>query len=115
MSRSARPAAARSQIDLDDVLDGVGDLRERHGRAEQRAELGVFVGRAAERDLVEFLALLIDAEDADVADVMVAAGVDAAGDLDVQLAEIAARGRGRESGASMSWAIGIARALARLQ
>ena len=42
---------------------------------------------APERHLVELLALLIDAEEADVPDVVMAAGVDAAGDLDAQLAD----------------------------
>ena len=49
----------------------------------------VLVARAAERDLVELVALLLDAENADVADVVVAAGIDAAGDLDLQLADLA--------------------------
>ena len=52
------------------------------------AERGVLRARAAEHELVELLALLLDAEDADVADVVVAAGVDAAGDLDLQLADL---------------------------
>ena len=49
----------------------------------------VLVAGAAERELVELLALLLDAEDADMADVVMAAGVDAAGDLDLQLADLA--------------------------
>ena len=49
---------------------------------------GVLVGAAAERDLVEFLAVLVDAQDADMADMVMAAGIDAAGDLDLQLADI---------------------------
>ena len=46
------------------------------------------VARAAERDLVEFLAFPLDAEDADVAGMVMAAGVDAAGDLDLQRADL---------------------------
>ena len=46
------------------------------------------VAGAAERDLVEFLAFPLDAENADVAGVMVAAGVDAAGNLDLQRADL---------------------------
>ena len=38
--------------------------------------------------MVELLALLIDAQDTDVAHVVVAAGIDAARDLDLQLAEL---------------------------
>ena len=60
-----------------------------HRRTDQRAERGVLVGAAAERDLIELLAVLLDAENADVADVMMAAGIDAAGNVDVQPAEIA--------------------------
>ncbi len=60
-----------------------------HRGADQGAELGLLVGAAADRDLVELLAVLLDAENADVADMMMAAGIDAAGDVDVQPAEIA--------------------------
>ena len=48
---------------------------------------GFFISTAAEEDLVEFLALLVDAENADVADMMMAAGIDAAGNLDRQRAD----------------------------
>ena len=54
---------------------------------------GVLVGAAAERDLVEFLAVLVDAENADMADMVMAAGIDAAGDLDLQLADIEQAGQ----------------------
>jgi hypothetical protein len=43
--------------------------------------------RPPKQDLVEFLALLVDAENADVADMVVAAGIDAAGHVDVQRAD----------------------------
>src|SRR5579862_7075935 len=72
-----------------DVLNNVGDLRVRHRRADQRAEPGIIVGTAAERDLIKFLAVLLDAENADVADVVMAASIDAAGNIDVQTAELA--------------------------
>ncbi len=56
------------------------------------------VAGAAERDLVEFGTLLLDAEDADMADMVMAAGVDAAGNLDLQLADLApARSASAES------------------
>ena len=85
----------RAQLEIGggDILDHVGDLAVRHGGAEKGAELGVFVGAAADRHLVILLAVLLDAENADMADVMVAAGVDAAGDVDVQPAEARARDR----------------------
>src|SRR5262245_8965994 len=80
---------AQLEIGGGDVLDHVGDLAVRHRRTQNLAELGVLVGAAADRHLVIFLAVLLDAEDANVTDVMVTAGVDAAGDVDVQPSEIA--------------------------
>ena len=84
-------------------------------RAEDLADRGVLARRAAERDLVELLALLVDAEDADVADVVVAAGIDAAGDLDLELADVVLPRRGRRSAREIACAIGIERALASAQ
>src|SRR5215470_14703467 len=80
---------AQLEISGGDVLHHVGDVAIGHGRADQRAELRLLVGAAADRHLVELLAVLLDAENADVADVVMTAGVDAAGDVDVQAAEIA--------------------------
>src|SRR5262244_4631398 len=80
---------AQLEIGGGDVLDNVGDLAVRHRRTQNLAELGALVGAAADRHLVVFLAVLLDAEDADVPDVMVAAGIDAAGDVDVQPSEVA--------------------------
>ncbi len=45
-------------------------------------------GRAAERDLVPLLATLVDAEDADVPDVVMPTGIHAAGHLDLDVAQI---------------------------
>ena len=64
-------------------------------------------------ELVVLLALLLDAQDADVADVVVAAGVDAAGDLDLQLADLRPGAAANRS--AMCCAIGIERALASAQ
>jgi hypothetical protein len=47
-----------------------------HGRREN--------SEAADCDLEEFLAVLLDAENADMADMVMAAGIDAAGDVDMQ-------------------------------
>ena len=66
------------------ALDHV--LRAEAG-ADDLADRGVLVARAAERDLVGLLAGALEAENADVADMVVAAGVDAAGDLDLQRAD----------------------------
>src|SRR5690348_14799266 len=76
---------AFAQVDLDQLLDGVGDLVGRQGGTEDMAQARVLFAGAAQRELVELLALLIDAQDADVAHMVVAAGVDAAADLDLQL------------------------------
>ena len=65
------------------------------------------------RELVEFLALLVDAEDADVADVVMAAGVDAAGDLDLELADLVLAVGIGEAARRCFCATGIERALAR--
>src|SRR5215470_12010025 len=84
----ALAACTHIQIGVDDGLDRAHDLVGAERRPDDVAERGVLVGAAAEGDLVEFGAVLVDAEDADVADMMVAAGVDAAGNLDLQLADI---------------------------
>src|SRR4029077_1369435 len=73
---------AQRPIALDDALDCPGDLALPHRRPDDLAERGEAVGGAAEADLVPLLAVLVDAEDADVADVVVAAGVHAARYLD---------------------------------
>ena len=43
---------------------------------------------AADGDLVPLLAVLVDAENADVADVMMAAGIHAAGNVEIELADV---------------------------
>src|SRR5581483_8729855 len=82
-----RPIA---QLDIGgrDIFHDVGHLCVRHGRAHQGAERGVLVGLAAERDLIKLLAVLLDPKNADVADVVMAAGVDAAGNVDMQPPEV---------------------------
>src|SRR3954452_22085435 len=81
-----RPLAQR-QIGFHDVLDDVGDLVELDAGPDQIAERGVLVGAAADGDLVDLLAVLLDTENADMADMVMAAGIDAAGDVDVQPAD----------------------------
>src|SRR6516225_7903685 len=80
-------ARAQREIGLDDVFHHIGDFLELHRGPDQRAELGILVGASADRDLVELLAILFDAENADMADVMMTAGVDAAGDVDMEAAD----------------------------
>src|SRR5260221_4727870 len=75
------------EVALDQAFDHVRQVGARERRTEDLAEGG---GRliSADLDLVPLLAVLIDAEDADVADVVVAAGVHAAGDVEVELADV---------------------------
>src|ERR1700681_2862356 len=76
------------QIGIEQRLDGVDHLGAREAMADDLADRGLLVAGAGKRELIEFLALLLDAENADVADVMMAAGIDAAGDLDLELADL---------------------------
>ena len=50
--------------------------------------LDIVALRAADRHLVPLAAVLVDAEDADVADMVVAAGVDAARDVQFDVADV---------------------------
>src|SRR5258708_6861518 len=86
-------AVAALQVALDQPLDDVRHLRPRKRRAEHFAERRLhartyFTLVAADLDLVPLLAVLIDAEDADMADMMMAAGIHAAGDVEVELADV---------------------------
>src|SRR4051812_15668483 len=78
---------AQRQISFHDVLDDVGDLVELDAGSDQIAQRGTLVGAPADGDLVDLLAVLLDAENADVTDMVMAAGVDAAGDVDVEPAD----------------------------
>src|SRR5262249_22495476 len=80
---------AQFEIGCHYIFNHVRHLRVGHGRPDQRAERRVLVGAAADRHLEILLAILLDAEKADVADVMMTASIDAAGDIDVQPPEIA--------------------------
>src|SRR5947207_6813444 len=84
----ALAVGAQRPIRLDDALDGRGDFAVRHRRADDLAERGEAVRRAAERDLVPLPAAVVDAEDAHEAAMMMAAGVHAAGHLDLDVAEV---------------------------
>src|SRR5580692_7410103 len=74
-------------IHLDDALERRRHLVLGHRGADDLPERGGAAGgRAPERDLVPLLAVLVDAEDADVADVVMATGIHAAGHLQLDLA-----------------------------
>src|SRR5215831_4478223 len=86
-------AFAPLQIDLDQLLDDIGNLRPRERGSDHLSHRGGRAGTgqplvAADGNLVPLLAVLVHAEDADVADVVVAAGVHAPGDVEVELADI---------------------------
>ena len=69
---------AQVEIGLHHRLYRLHDPVGVEGGADDLADRGVLVGPAAQRQLVGFLALPIDAQDADMTGMMVAAGVDAA-------------------------------------
>src|SRR5262245_27467285 len=87
------PVLTQLQVGVDDGLDGADNLIGPEGRADDVADRRVLVGAAAESDLVKLLAVLIDAEDADMAHMVMAAGIDAAGNLDLQFADIEESGK----------------------
>src|SRR5579871_3601139 len=80
--------AAQRAIGLDQSPDGRCNLVLPHRRSEYLTERREAVGRAADADLIPLLAVLIDAEHADVADMVMAAGIHAAGHLDLDLAQV---------------------------
>src|SRR4051812_33480152 len=86
-------ALAPLQITLDQALDDIRHLRPRERRAENLAKRGLHAWAnlaliSADFNLVPLLAVLIDAQNADVAYMVVAARVHAAGDIEVQLADV---------------------------
>src|SRR5688572_10568450 len=106
---------AALEIGGDQRVDRFDDLVGGNRGAEDLAERGVAeIDVAAQADLVELDAVLVDAEDADVADMMMAAGVDAARDLYLQVADVVLARQAREV-VEMRCATGIERALARAQ
>src|SRR5256885_1463695 len=80
-------AVAVVEVALDQALDHVGHLGARERGADHFAKCGLGATRAylalvaADLDLVPLVAVLVDAENTDVADVVVAAGVHAARDI----------------------------------
>src|SRR5439155_10874761 len=75
-------------IDIDQACDHVRHFGRRERGADHLAERRVVALRATNRHLVPLAAVLVDTEDADVADVMMPAGVHAAGDVELEVAEI---------------------------
>src|SRR5258706_4051532 len=78
-------SVALGDVAFDQPFDDVGDFGARERRADDLAQGGSHAGTdlalvAADLDLVPLLSVLVDAEDADVTDVMMAAGIHAARD-----------------------------------
>ena len=87
VSRKLFPVDALGEIGVDDGVD-----RLRHGfgaeaGADDGADRSVVLRIAAERDLVELGAFLVDAENADIAGMVMAAGIDAARHIEAQRAD----------------------------
>src|SRR5688572_25229143 len=76
------------QIGIDDLADRIGDFVAGESGTQDGADRGILGGRAAKGDLVIFLAFLIESQNSDMADMMMAAGIDAARDIDLQRADL---------------------------
>src|SRR6266567_5419753 len=75
-------------VDVDQARHDVGHLLRRERRSDDLAQRGLFPLVAADGDLVPLLAVLIHAEHADVADVVMPAGIHAARDIEVDLTDV---------------------------
>src|SRR5262245_41672054 len=78
---------AQLEIGVDDLLDRIDDAVGAEAGAGDGGQRRILGTGAAEQQLVVLLPPLLHAQNADVADVVVAAGVDAAGDLDLEVAD----------------------------
>src|SRR5690349_23104367 len=74
-------------VRLDQPRDDVRHVVGRERRADHLADRRVLALGAADRDLVPLRPVLVDAQNADVTDVMVAARVHAPADVEVELAD----------------------------
>src|SRR5688572_7618784 len=86
-------ADADRKIGVDNLIDRVGHLVGCEAWADDLTNGGAFRRGTAKRDLVELLAPLIEAENADVADMMMAAGIDAARDVDLERPDLLLPGK----------------------
>src|SRR5574343_1119502 len=75
-------------VNLDDLVDHVGHFISGERGADHLAELGIVALAAAQRDLIELGVVLVNTEHADVPDMVVAAGVHAARNVEVELADV---------------------------
>ena len=79
---------AQVAIGIHDAFQRARNIIGFQARPGNRADRGLLIGTAAKGDLIEFLTFLIDAQNADMADMMVATSVDTSGNIDVQAANI---------------------------
>src|SRR5581483_940729 len=84
---------AQLEIAIDHLLHRIDDAVGAEARTGDGGERGVLGAGAAQQQLVVLLAALLHAQDADVADMVMAAGVDAARDLDLEIADLVLAGR----------------------
>ena len=76
------------EIGFNQFFDDIRHFVLRERRADDLAQRRRIALRPADGDLVELRPLLVDAENADVADVVVAAGIHAAGNIQVEFADV---------------------------
>src|SRR5258706_16329527 len=81
-------AVPKVLIGVDDVLDRIHDPFAIEAGSENLAERGVFRARTAQQDLVILHAFAVDAQNADMADMVMTTGIDATGYFDLQFAQI---------------------------
>src|SRR3569832_1390899 len=84
----ALAGVAQFEVAADHALDGVGDLVLAEAWSHDLTNARVLRTRAAELELVELHALLVDAQNPDVSGMVMAAGIDAAGNLDLEFADM---------------------------
>jgi hypothetical protein len=82
------PVQSQIEINPQNPFHGIGNVLPGNGWAEPLAEGCLVVRRPAECDLVPLLALFLDTEDTDVADVMMATGINAARHLQPDLTQV---------------------------
>src|SRR5450830_2112741 len=79
---------AVAHIDVQQARDDFRHLQGGKRWSDDLADGGVVALRPADRHLIPFAAILVDAEDADAAHVVVAAGIDAARDIELDFTDV---------------------------
>ena len=73
---------------FDQLADHVGHFFGLERRSHHARQLGMIALLAAQRHLIPFFAILIDPQHADIADVVMAAGIDTTRDIQRQVTQI---------------------------